>query len=785
MAASLIFGKSSTADNLPDGSYKLLDTEAIRGFFLEGQTTAKVIVNLTQPVAAQELRKLGDKGVQNQLKSLVNGIQNQVILSLDAKEVQIERRFSYIIAFSAAVTEKGLQDLINHPQVSSIEPDRVLQAHLVQGIPLINASTVRNTYNGSGLAIAICDTGIDYNHTMLGGPGFPNSKVIGGYDTGDNDANPMDEQGHGTACAGIAAGTLDSNGDYIGGVAYDAKLYAVKIATGDTGSAMTSAMIDGWEWCITHQNDNPAYPIKIISTSFGGGRYYGTLNCDSDTPAMTAAALNAVAAGITIFASSGNDGYCDSMGWPACISHVNSVGAVYDVDFGAYLPCINAASCAPSKQPTGGCTSGYYATDNTAPDLVTSYSNTASFLTLLASSNRAYTLGLSGTYNSTFGGTSAACPYAAGAAASLQSAAMSLNGAHLTPAQVRSILASTGNLITDGKVAITKPRINLGNAVASLTMPGAFDKTSPGNGVSNQPTGLTLTWGGSAGATGYEYCYDTTNDNACSAWTSNGTSTSVSLSGLADGTTYYWQVRAMNAGGTTYGQGSGTAFWAFTTSVNPPASFNKTSPVDGAASQSTSPALTWGGSAGATGYEYCYDTTNDNACDSGSWASTGTNTHVGLSGLNPGTTYSWQIRARNSAGPIDADGGTWWCFTTSAAVTAPMATTDAASGITSKEATLNGAVNPNNGSAMVTFQYGLSPAYGSTVTADQSPVTGNINTPVSKVITGLSAYTTYHYRVVAANSAGTTNGEDQAFKTLAAPPIGGLIYLPLIFMFDQ
>jgi hypothetical protein len=319
----------------------------------------------------------------------------------------------------------------------------------------------------------------------------------------------------------------------------------------------------------------------------------------------------------------------------------------------------------------------------------------------------------------------------------------------------------------------------------SVNPPASFNKTSPVDGAASQSTSPALTWGGSAGATGYEYCYDTTNDNACSAWTSNGTSTSVSLSGLADGTTYYWQVRAMNAGGTTYGQGSGTAFWAFTTSVNPPASFNKTRPVDGAASQSTSPALTWGGSAGATGYEYCYDTTNDNACDSGSWASTGTNTHVGLSGLNPGTTYSWQIRARNSAGPIDADGGTWWCFTTSAAVTAPMATTDAASGITSKEATLNGAVNPNNGSAMVTFQYGLSPAYGSTVTADQSPVTGNINTPVSKVITGLSAYTTYHYRVVAANSAGTTNGEDQAFKTLAAPPIGGLIYLPLIFMFDQ
>ena len=62
---------------------------------------------------------------------------------------------------------------------------------------------------------------------------------------------------------------------------------------------------------------------------------------------MTTAAANAVAAGITIFASSGNDGYCDSMGWPACISHVNSVGAVYDAVFGPYLPCINARFLRP------------------------------------------------------------------------------------------------------------------------------------------------------------------------------------------------------------------------------------------------------------------------------------------------------------------------------------------------------------------------------------------------------------------------------------------------------
>jgi subtilisin family serine protease len=474
LAIALVFGKSSTADNLPQGSPKLLDAEATHSPFLKGESTTMVIVNLVQPSTAQELRNLEEKAVQAQLNSLVNGTQDQVIRSLDANEIQIERRFSYIFAFSAVVTQKGLQDLINHPQVSSIEPNRILQAHLAQGIPLINASTVRNTYNGSGLAIAICDTGIDYNHPMLGGPGFPNSKVIGGYDTGDNDTDPMDSQGHGTACAGIAAGTLGSNGDYIGGVAYNAKLYAVKIATGSTGNATTAAMIAGWEWCVTHRNDNPAYPIKIISTSFGGGRNYAT--CDDTTPAMTTAAANAVAAGITVFASSGNDGYCDSMGWPACISHVNSVGAVYDANFGTYYPCVNQYSCAPKT--AGGCASGYYATDNTAPDKVTSYSNAASFLTLLASSNRAYTLYpiALGSYDTEFGGTSAACPYAAGAAAALQSAAKAKTGAYLTPAQVRSYLTSTGNLITDGKVAITKPRINLGNAVAALPGGGATNK---------------------------------------------------------------------------------------------------------------------------------------------------------------------------------------------------------------------------------------------------------------------------------------------------------------------
>ena len=98
------------------------------------------------------------------------------------------------------------------------------------------------------------------------------------------------------------------------------------------------------------------------------------------------------------------------------------------------------------------------------------------------------------------------------------------------------------------------------------TVPGGLSKTAPVNGDTNVSTSPTLSWGTSSGATSYEYCYDTTNDNACSEWTSNGTATSKALSGLSMSTTYYWHIRALNSFGTTYADGSATAFWSFTTS---------------------------------------------------------------------------------------------------------------------------------------------------------------------------------------------------------------------------
>jgi len=105
------------------------------------------------------------------------------------------------------------------------------------------------------------------------------------------------------------------------------------------------------------------------------------------------------------------------------------------------------------------------------------------------------------------------------------------------------------------------------------------------------------------------------------------------------------------------------------------------------------------------------------------------------------------------------------------AQSAPSATTEAATVVGTSSATLNGTVNANGSSTAVTFEYGLTTNYGTTETADQSPVTGNTNTAVSTTVSGLSPNTTYHFRVVATNANGTSYGIDMTFTTAEIIPI--------------
>lgn len=101
----------------------------------------------------------------------------------------------------------------------------------------------------------------------------------------------------------------------------------------------------------------------------------------------------------------------------------------------------------------------------------------------------------------------------------------------------------------------------------------------------------------------------------------------------------------------------------------------------------------------------------------------------------------------------------------------PTVTTNAATLLSSTGATLNGTVSSNGASTAVTFEHGLTAAYGATVTATGSPLAaGASNTAVSAAITGLTCGTLYHFRAKGVNSFGTTNGGDLTFTSSACPP---------------
>ncbi|NLJ07424.1 MAG: hypothetical protein GX437_07130 [Sphingobacteriales bacterium] len=137
------------------------------------------------------------------------------------------------------------------------------------------------------------------------------------------------------------------------------------------------------------------------------------------------------------------------------------------------------------------------------------------------------------------------------------------------------------------------------------------------------------------------------------------------------------------------------------------------------------------------------------------------NINITITGLDMNTTYHFRVVASNQAGTVY---GADQSFTTDFK-DVPYAKTLAASNIDVNSAQLNAEVNPNNLPTKITFEWGTTTAYGNSVNSVPDSLNGMTTSNVIYSLTGLQPNTTYHYRVKAENSLGTTYGNDTFFTT--------------------
>ena len=175
-----------------------------------------------------------------------------------------------------------------------------------------------------------------------------------------------------------------------------------------------------------------------------------------------------------------------------------------------------------------------------------------------------------------------------------------------------------------------------------------------------------------------------------------------------------------------------------------------------------------GGATVISGYDYGLTTAYGNSVAGSPASITGLSVTPftgAVTGLLPGTLY--HFRATGTSGSVIVNGSDL-TFTT--LITPPAVVTTPATAVTGTTATLNGTVNANGTSSTVSFDYGLTVAYGNNVAGVPLTITGSTVTASLANITGLTPNTLYHFRINGVNAGGTTNGADLTFTTAAIAP---------------
>jgi len=396
-------------------------------------------------------------------RAAVRARQQGVLDALPSGSLRLKHRYRSLAGFAGWAGRATIEALARRDDVELVYLDGRVHASLAQGVALIGADTAHaRGYTGAGVKVAVLDTGIDTDHPDLvddlaaqhcfcdDNP----SPLVGCCPGGDDEEpNAEDDNGHGTSVAGIitSGGVASSVG-----VAPDAKIVAVKVldANGDGSFSDVAAALD---WVLTERAvvGGPVEGTRVVNLSLGDDGEYDDPTaspCQGSNTANAIAALHAD--GVAVFAASGNEGYDDGIAFPACVSQAISVGGVYDASLGSVAWC-GDASCSTTL-----------CTDNpTAADVFVCHSNSDELLDLLAPDWRTTTAKLGGGTRS-FGGTSAASPYAAAQAAILLQA-----DAELTPDDVRTYLEANGPQVTNPDNGLSFTRSDVGEALLQVAPP--------------------------------------------------------------------------------------------------------------------------------------------------------------------------------------------------------------------------------------------------------------------------------------------------------------------------
>jgi subtilisin family serine protease len=396
----------------------------------------EVIVLLREPPGAGAVAPPAGAGESDGARvARVAALQRQFISAAAALDFEASRRLSHLPIVIGEIPERRLRDLAALPGVASVEEPRTYRVQRAEGGLLIRSPQLRSQFGaaGAGIGVAVLDTGIDLAHPEFAGRIAVEADFTGTTADGD------DDHGHGTAVAGIIAGSP-------GGMAPAARLWALKVTRAD-GTGTSIALLEGLNFAFANRQKFGG--LRVVNLSIGGG---GPVSTSCGAGAIGAAIGELAAARIAVVAASGNDGFADGVTDLACHPQAIAVGAVYDANLGQRGPFAAADGCVDAT---------------TAADQIPCYSNSGEPLDVLAPAQCAVTAAPGGAQNTCFGGTSAAAAYASGAAAQILSARPDT-----TPGQLRQALIKTG-----------RPRVGaLGRVRSRIDALAAFQALGPGGG---------------------------------------------------------------------------------------------------------------------------------------------------------------------------------------------------------------------------------------------------------------------------------------------------------------